>query len=81
MNALPLDIPLTPVDSSQIAAIGFDASSSTLAVQFKTRGAPSSVYHYPDVPESLYDEFMGSSSKGKFFGQHIKPRPDYVRVR
>jgi len=63
-------IPLTAVDSNQVAAIGYDAASSTLAVTF-TRG-PGHVYHYANVSAELYQQFLDAESIGSFFGQHIK---------
>lgn len=65
-------IPLTPVKSSQVAAIGYDPASKTLAVTF-TRG--SHVYHYPEVSPETHLAFVGAKSIGSFFGQHIKPLP------
>lgn len=66
-------IPLTAVESNQVAAIGYDAASSTMAVTF-TRG-PGHVYHYPDVSPELHQQFMEAESIGKFFGEHIKALP------
>lgn len=66
-------IPMTPVVSNQIAAIGYDDATSTLAVTF-TRG-PGHIYHYPNVSRETYDAFMAAESKGAFFGEHIKNLP------
>ena len=63
-------IPMTPVVSKQLAAVGYDAASKTLAMTF-TRG-PGHVYHYPNVEQKTHDEMMAAESKGAFFGQHIK---------
>lgn len=63
-------IPLTAVESNQVAAIGYDAASGTMAVTF-TRG-PGHVYHYPNVPPELHQQFLEADSIGSFFGQHIK---------
>lgn len=67
------DIALVPVQSNQVAAIGYDAATKTLAVTF-TRGA-GAIYHYPDVEPETHEAFMGAESIGKFFGQHIKQLP------
>ncbi len=64
-------IPMTAVQSNQVAAVGYDAASKTLALTF-TRG-PGHIYHYPDVAQKTYDDMMAAESKGIFFGQHIKP--------
>lgn len=66
-------IAMTPVESNQVKAIGYDASTQTLAVTF-TRG-PGHIYHYPDVGPELYADFMASDSKGTFFGTHVKTLP------
>jgi hypothetical protein len=65
-------IPMTPVESHQIAAIGFDAATKTLAVTFN-RGT--AIYHYVDVEPTVHSAFMAADSKGGFFGQHVKPLP------
>jgi hypothetical protein len=66
-------IPMTPVQSNQVGAVGYDAATKTLAVTF-TRG-PGHIYHYPGVEEKTHAEFMAAESKGVFFGQHIKSLP------
>jgi hypothetical protein len=66
-------IPLTPVTSNQVAAIGYDPLSKTLAVTF-TRGT-GAVYHYPNVEPKVHADFMAAESIGKFFGAHIKALP------
>lgn len=66
-------IPLTAVESNQVAAIGYDDASGTMAVTF-TRG-PGHVYHYPNVSAELHQQFLAAESIGSFFGQHIKTLP------
>jgi hypothetical protein len=65
------EIPLQPVKSSQVKAIGYDAETKTLAVQF-TRGA-GAIYHYPNVEPDTHKAFVGAPSIGGYFGKHIKP--------
>lgn len=67
------NIPLTPVTSSQVKAIGYDPLTKTLACQF-THGA-GHIYHYPNVEPKVHADFMAAKSIGKFFGQNIKPLP------
>ncbi len=68
------DIALIPVDSSQIAAIGHDPATQTLAVQFKNwTGEVTSVYHYRNFTAEQFAAFQAAESKGKHFGAHIKP--------
>ena len=66
-------IALQPVESSQAKAIGYDESTSTLAVQFK-HGA-GAIYHYLDVSKETFDAFLSAKSAGKFFGENIKQLP------
>lgn len=66
----------TPVSSSNVVSIGYDPSSLTLEVEFNN-GA---IYQYFDVPETVYQEFMRSSSKGQFLHTNIKNNYRYMRV-
>lgn len=68
-----IEIPLTPVRSNQVKAIGYDAATKTLAVSF-TRGA-GAIYHYPNVEPDTHAAFVAAESIGKFFGAHIQPLP------
>jgi len=66
-------IPMAPVESNQVACIGYDAGTKTLACQF-TRG-PGHIYHYPDVEPETHAAFVGAESIGAYFGKHIKALP------
>ncbi|NYT68762.1 KTSC domain-containing protein [Pusillimonas noertemannii] len=61
------------VESSQIAAIGHDPETNTLAVKFPAnkRGI-SSVYHYANFDAAQFEAFKQAESKGSYFGQNIK---------
>lgn len=71
-------IAMTPVESNQVAAVGYDAARKTLAVTF-ARGT-GAIYHYPNVDVKLHTDFMAAESKGKFFGAHVKQLP-FVKFR
>jgi uncharacterized protein len=58
----------TPVSSSNISSIGYDAGALTLEVEF----IGGSIYQYFDVPETVYEEFMRAGSKGQFLHENIK---------
>lgn len=78
-------IPLTPVESSQIAAIGHDPETSTLAIRFKPRAGDVSgpLYHYANVDAKLFERFQKAPSIGSFFYATIKPHTEdfpYVRI-
>lgn len=66
-------IPMTPVESNQVKAIGYDAATKTLAVTL-TRGQ-GAIYHYPNVEPEEHAAFTAAESIGKHFGTHIKALP------
>ncbi len=59
---------LIPVDSSAIRAVGYDGF--TLTVEFHN----SRIYDHPNVPYSVFENLMHSSSKGAYYNQHIRGR-------
>ncbi len=84
MNAT-LTIALTPVESSQIEAIGHDAASNILAIRFKSRGngQPGPLYHYAGFTADDFAAFQAAESVGSHFYRTIKPFPDkypYTRI-
>ena len=58
----------TPVESSNLASVGYDESSHTLEVEFNHGG----IYQYFDVPISVYQELMAAGSHGQYFAQNVK---------
>lgn len=60
---------LTPVQSSNIAAVGYDAISNTLFVQFKGKDT---VYSHHGVPVETYELMMSADSIGSFYARNIK---------
>jgi len=70
-------IPLLPIESRQLAAIGYDATTETLAIQFKNwKGETGSTYHYGNFTAADFAAFQAAESKGKHFGAHIKPNAE-----
>lgn len=63
-------IALVPVVSQQVKAIGYDAATKILAVQFNH--GVGAIYHYPGVEPETHQAFMAAESIGTFFGKHIK---------
>ena len=57
-----------PVNSSNIASIGFD--NGTLEIAFKKGG----LYQYFNVPEHVNRALMSAPSKGRFFHHQIEGR-------
>ena len=66
----------TPVSSSNISAIGYDADNNVLEVEF-TNGA---VYSYSGVPPGEYETFMNADSKGKYLHANIKNRYPFAKL-
>jgi hypothetical protein len=60
----------TRVISRTLASIGYDRSTSTLELEF-TSG---SIYQYFDVPEAIYLQLTGATSRGKYFNQNVRER-------
>lgn len=52
----------TPVQSSNLASVAYDAERRRLWIQFKT-GVPG---YYEDVSETAYYELMAARSKGEY---------------
>jgi hypothetical protein len=66
----------TPVSSSNISAIGYDAGNQVLEVEFINGG----VYSYSGIPSGEYEGFMNADSKGKYLQANIKNRYSFIRL-
>jgi hypothetical protein len=66
-----------PVRSSNIRSVGYDPGSRRLEVEFLSGG----IYQYSGVPESVYQQFIRTASKGSYFHSHIKDRYPWSQVR
>ena len=65
-----------PVISSAIAAIGYEAPTRTLLVEFKN----GSRYRYLEVPAKTYEALAKAPSKGTFFSTKIRDRFAFARL-
>ncbi len=72
----PGEIVMLPVESSNIAAIGYDPIERTLQVNFLS----GTRYRYFSVPQWRFDEFVATPSKGRYLNSEIKGAFDYTRV-
>lgn len=59
---------MTPVASTMISSVGYDASESELYVRFQN----GVTWSYSDVPESVYDGLTGGGSAGAYFNNNVK---------
>ena len=66
-----MNITMQPVVSSQIQAIGFDAASNTLVVQFNN----GSSYSYANVTQPVFDTIMAADSVGSTFHHLVRKNP------
>jgi len=58
------------INSTMIKSAGYEEATSVLEIAFNRGG----LYHYLDVPKELFQEFLASSSKGRFFDKNIKDK-------
>jgi hypothetical protein len=60
----------TRVQSSDLRSVGYDPTTQTLEIEFRSGG----IYQFRGVPESVYRSLMQASSHGTYFHAHIKDR-------
>ena len=66
------------VESSFLAAIGYDSDSSILKVEFQD----GDLYQYQNVPTNIYEEFMDAPSKGTYLNTRLKdPKYPHKKIR
>ena len=66
-----------PVESSVLAAVGYDAGKRLLEIEFHS-GA---IYRYLEVPEEIHSRLLAAESKGHFFGANIRDKFRSERVK
>ncbi len=64
------------VESSTLAAIGYDDAREILVLEFRRHA----VYSYFGVPGALYEGLLSASSKGKYFNGEIRGHFLHSRV-
>lgn len=64
------------VESSNIDYVEYHKEDSSLEVGFKN----GRVYAYLDVAKPVYDDFILSESKGKFFNTYIKESYEWLQI-
>lgn len=58
----------TPVQSSNLREIAYDEATETLGVRFHNGGE----YHYANVPQTVVDAMLASSSTGSYFSRNVR---------
>lgn len=66
----------TPVKSSNLASVGYNAKARVLEIEFRHGG----VYRYFDVPGEIFSALMAAESKGRFFSANIRRRFRFEKV-
>lgn len=62
---------LTPVVSSNVAAVGYDDSEQVLFIRFKGKDK---VYEHHGVPEEAFKELLSAESVGSYYARNIKKK-------
>lgn len=65
------------LQSSSIEWVRYIQDSSEMHIAFLDSGA---IYSYFDVSPEVFEQFMNSSSKGRFFNSEIKPVYQFARL-
>lgn len=65
-----------PVDSSNLAAVGYDPETRTLEIEFRN----GRVYRYFDVPSDVYEELMAADTLGGYFNRNIRNRYPFEQI-
>ena len=61
------------VESTVIRAVGH---TRVLEIEFES----GRVYQYFNVPEDVFDEFLSSDSKGRYFNAHVRGKYPYQEI-
>ena len=67
---------MTPVVSSNVAAVGYDEEKSELYVSFLN----GSLYKYYGVDQGVYINMLNASSKGRFVWRELREVYHYARI-
>lgn len=70
-------IALTAIESSNLAAVGYNEAKKILAVQFKGNGQ---IFHYAGVSVEDCAAFFGSDSLGRYYSQNIRGKLQAERM-
>lgn len=69
--------PRERVESSSLTSVGYDATSGTLEIEFRS----GRTYRYFQVPCSIHEALMAAPSKGRFFAAQVRNRFSYLELR
>lgn len=69
-------VEMIAVESSNVAAVGYDEATKKLKVEFKN----GSSYTYSDVPKEKAQAIVGAESVGKYLNANIKPHHPFEKA-
>jgi hypothetical protein len=64
------------VESTTIASFGYDESTATLEIEFRT----GMIYQYFDVPQTIAHGLTQAASAGAYFNESIRGAYRYARA-
>lgn len=64
------------VESSNLAAVGYDQEAKELFIEFKN----GSIYKYFDVDFDTYTALIDAESHGKYFQANIRGKYEFIKV-
>lgn len=59
---------VTAVESTTLAAVGYDNALGMLQLEFRSR----TIYQYFGVPAPVYEELLRATSKGEYFNRYMR---------
>lgn len=65
-----------PVKSTNVKAVGYDAETKTLQVEFKSGG----IYQYAGVQPEMYADLLEADSVGRFVSQVVRAERKGIRI-
>ena len=68
---------LEPVESSMVAAVGYDANLRALVVLFNSGKA----FQYLEVPPEVFQRLINARSKGRFMLDHVIDHYPYAMFK
>ena len=68
---------LTPVESSNIKAVGYDDATEELTVEFHN----GSQYRYSQVDREVFEQLVKAPSVGGYFSLNVKGIFDFKRIK
>jgi len=75
-RGMQFTLPLVPVRSSNLSAVGYDGQSARLTIRFHSGGT----YEYYAVPGSVHRQLMSAPSLGAYFAARIRPIYSCIKI-